>query len=296
MSLCIGVFAWCGFAEATRGSALLDRKKIRYISLIPLAVPICVVIANCWNHLLFYLDEQGAYTRGIMFQFEMGFLLVYSLVFSVRLVQFSRFETDPTRKSHLMLTASFPLCILAAWILSFVGESVPVICVCITIELLCLYMATTNQQISLDKLTQVNNRQNLYGYMDYKLKNHTETLFLMMIDVDYFKQINDTYGHLEGDAALIRVASALKIACGTHKKRPYIARYGGDEFIVLLEGTQPEAVALSESIRSNLKQLNQGSPYALDLTIGYAVWRSGMDGNALIDAADQKLYELKRAR
>jgi diguanylate cyclase (GGDEF)-like protein len=214
----------------------------------------------------------------------------------MRLMKAARRETDPVRQSHLHLTASFPLCILAAWVLSFVGESVPVICVCITVELLCLYMGTTNQQISLDKLTQVNNRQNLYGYLDYKLRNHLEDLYLMMIDVDYFKQINDTYGHLEGDQALIRVASALKLACGSHTKRPYIARYGGDEFIVLLEGTQLEADDLCDSIRTLLKQLNQQSPYALDLTIGYALWQPGMDVNGLIGAADNVLYELKRAR
>lgn len=124
---------------------------------------------------------------------------------------------------------------------------------CLTIHLLCLYMSASTQQISLDKLTQVNHRQNLPGYMDYKLSSHDELLFLLMIDEDCFRQINDTYGHLEGDAALVR---ALKAACVPARKRPYIARYGGDEFILFMAGSRAEAEAPRAGIHETLERLN----------------------------------------
>jgi diguanylate cyclase (GGDEF)-like protein len=160
-------------------------------------------------------------------------------------------------------------------------------------------MGNTWQQISLDKLTQVNNRQNLIGFLNHKLKNHSGELFLLMIDLDYFKTINDTYGHLEGDDALIRASQALKLACSDNfRRRPYIARYGGDEFIVVIESSKQEADRLLENIHTNLKALNDEShkPYTLAFSIGVGEYHPGMDANALIEAADSELYKIKRAR
>ena len=168
----------------------------------------------------------------------------------------------------------------------------------VTIELLCLYMGSSIQQISVDKLTQVNNRQNLLGFMEYKLVNHDERLFLFMMDQDYFKTINDSYGHLEGDDALIRAAKALKSACGDFRRRPYIARYGGDEFIVVVDSSQAEADALLDCIHQSLARLNAEArrPYRLTFSIGVAEYQPGMTANDLIAAADAALYKVKRAR
>jgi len=119
------------------------------------------------------------------------------------------------------------------------------------------------------------------------------------MDLDYFKTINDSYGHLEGDDALIRASKALKLACGDNfRRRPYIARYGGDEFIVVIESTKQEADRLLENIHRNLKELNDEAhkPYTLAFSIGVAEYHPGMDANALIEAADSELYRIKRSR
>ncbi len=144
----------------------------------------------------------------------------------------------------------------------------------------------------MDPLTQVNNRHNLQSFLDYKLKNHENELYLLMIDVDRFKQINDTYGHLEGDAALMRVASALKKACMNILPRPYIARYGGDEFIIVAEGSRAEIDALCDKLRAVLQESAEQAavPYAVSLSIGVAAYADGMDGKKLIGAAEPNLY------
>jgi diguanylate cyclase (GGDEF)-like protein len=119
-----------------------------------------------------------------------------------------------------------------------------------------------------------------------------------MIDVDYFKSINDNFGHLEGDEALIRVANALKQGCTSCRKRPYIARYGGDEFIIVTELSEEETLDLCSSIKNKLKELNDnaGVRYSLNLSIGCAEWKSGMTANDLINTADFNLYKEKAAR
>lgn len=297
ISLCVGVFAWCGYAEAELRSGVFQNKKTFRWLLIPLFLPIVFAVANLRTHWLFSISESGGYVRHAQFQIQMAYLFVCSMICSVRLLRRTRYEADPAAKAHLRLTATFPVCILAAWILSFIGEAVPVICVSIMVELLCLYMGTTTRQISTDKLTQVNNRQNLLGFMEYKLKNNDGSLYLLMIDVDYFKTINDTYGHLEGDYALIRVASALKRACGAFRRRPYIARYGGDEFIIVMEGSEEDVGELSRRIREELTSgAADGKPYELNVSIGAARRQEDMGAKELIAAADEELYKIKHAR
>jgi diguanylate cyclase (GGDEF)-like protein len=295
--LCFGVFAWCGYADTECRGALFTTRKRVMISAIPLLAMIALILSNLWTHRMFDIGE-GGYVRGGLFQLEMGILVAVTSAFSVKLMMRSVQETDPIKRGHMHLVASFPLCLAVAWVLTRAGEGFPIICVAITIELLCLYMGTSTQQISMDKLTQVNNRQNLMSFLEYKCVNHSEKMFLFMMDLDYFKTINDTYGHLEGDDALIRAAKALKMSCGDFRRRPYIARYGGDEFIVVIESTKQEADQLLENIRTNLDALNASAnkPYRLAFSIGVAEYHPGMDAHALIEAADNELYKIKRAR
>ncbi len=298
MALCFGVYAWCGYADIECRGQLFTTRKKQLLAGLPLVGMAALIISNLWTHRMFVIDEGETYMRSGLFQVEMALLVAVTTAMAVKLLVRRQNETDPIKRSHMMLVASFPLCLIVAWALTFVGEGMPIICVTITIELLCLFMGTSTQQISMDKLTQVNNRQNLLGFLDYKLLNHDEKIFLLMMDLDYFKTINDTYGHLEGDDALIRAAQALKIACGDFKRRPYIARYGGDEFIVVIESSKPEADALIACIRETLSHLNDQAkrPYTLAFSIGVGEYHPGMNANDLIEAADHALYEIKRAR
>ena len=292
IGLSLGVFCWCGYAETLLN--LEKKKRLRYLFLCLIVLPVGAVIANHWNHLLFTVTEEGQYTRRILYNGFMVFLILAACFFAVRLLLTSLREFDPARKHYKVMVASFPVSLLGAWLLSLLTDKLPVVCVATMLELLCLYVVTNHQQISMDKLTQVNNRQNLVSFINYKLYDHVSRLYLMMIDVDYFKTINDNYGHLEGDNALVIVANTLKRACASFKKRPFIARYGGDEFIIVLEGTLEDANQLCDSIRAMLKE--ETLPYTLSLSIGIASYRSGMNAKEMIATADEELYRIKQAR
>ncbi len=295
ITLDIGVFAWCGYAENEQHKNLFKRGR-RWLCTALLAAPIAAVLINLWTGHTFTISAEGVYKRAWAYHAQMIYLLICAAACSWRLLKQAGLESDPIRHNRLRMMATFPACILAAWILSFFGEAVPVICVCITIELLCFYVAAANQQISVDKLTQVNNRQHMLSYMSYKINNHEEAVYLMMIDVDDFKTINDSCGHLAGDEALICVAKALKQACAQFKKRPFIARYGGDEFVVVMEGTQDDLAALTQRIRDAAKAFNTpDKPYTIGLSIGSAAYTQGMTAQELIAAADAELYKVKRA-
>jgi len=119
-----------------------------------------------------------------------------------------------------------------------------------------------------------------------------------LLDLDYFKNINDTYGHLAGDEALRLVASRLK-----RSLRPYdiVGRYGGEEFIVILAGCSPRHAA---GIVERLRQQIADTPVELDghsvqitMSAGVAVWDNNEYGDiqAFLRAADAALYAAKRA-
>ena len=299
ISLIAGVYTWCRYTAAELETSVLSDKRSDRILLGTLTVPVLSALANIRFRHLFDITGNGSYERGPGFHFQMLVLICTTAVYSDFVLGRLRRESDPVKASHYKLLATFPVCLLAAWLLSFIGESVPVICVSISIEILCVYIGFFTQRISTDKLTQVNNRQNLISYIDYKIAHHESPVYLMLIDLDYLKRINDTYGHLEGDKALVRVASALKKCCGPIEKRPYIARYGGDEFIVIVETDDSLLTErLCSDIRRTLEELDEqaGSEYRSTLSIGVAELEDGMDHNALIAKADEEMYKIKKAR
>lgn len=293
-----GVYFWCVYTDVELGyNAFRPLAKIP-VQILPLVFPIALILLNLRTHQVFNITEDHTYIRGPYNDLLILFLVISTLIADIRIVTASRGETDPVLLRQRAQLTTFPLCLLAGWILSSYNGGLPTMCICITIELLCLYVGSSNRQIMIDRLTQVNNRQNLNRFLSNKLRSHTDNLFLLMIDVDYFKNINDTYGHLEGDEALIRVANALKQGCTVCRKHPYIARYGGDEFIIVAELSEDEIHELCSAIRSNLESLNEkaGVPYSLHLSIGYAEWKEGMTTSDLMVAADYNLYKEKASR
>ena len=165
-----------------------------------------------------------------------------------------------------------------------------------------MYLNWIDQMISLDPLTSLNNRKQLNHNYEQWFKNRfdDEDLYLLLIDANKFKQINDTYGHIQGDAALVRIAEALRKACKGLPKRANIARYGGDEFVVLMEsaGVNDAALALKQGIINELEALNDeaNTPFRVTVSIGIAHASVGSSLKELISIADQEMYKEKSTR
>ncbi|MGN1388125.1 MAG: GGDEF domain-containing protein, partial [Bulleidia sp.] len=160
---------------------------------------------------------------------------------------------------------------------------------------------STEDLISLDSLTGLNNRKRLLNSIADRMHGQSRShQYLMMIDADHFKAINDTYGHLEGDNALRTLADVLRQACMPLKKRAIIGRYGGDEFIIAMETDNSAIVTeTAASIHSLLREASasRNLPYTLSASIGIARCTDDMKTvYDLINAADQKLYEKKKSR
>ena len=129
-------------------------------------------------------------------------------------------------------------------------------------------------------------------------------LVFMMIDLDNFKPINDTYGHAAGDQMLLEVRDVLLSTC---RRSDYVVRWGGDEFVVIAKQTDPgECEALAERIRSRIAQHNfvlpEGQIVRTTCSIGfsaYPLFRASSDESSLdqiIGVADALMYEAKKQR
>jgi len=126
----------------------------------------------------------------------------------------------------------------------------------------------------------------------------------MMIDLDNFKPINDTYGHAAGDQMLLEVRDVLLSTC---RRSDFVIRWGGDEFVVIAKQANPgESEALAERIRTNIANhnfsLGDGQIVRTTCSIGFAAYplfRAQADGSSLdqvINLADNLMYEAKRER
>ncbi|MEL0614601.1 GGDEF domain-containing protein [Marinomonas arenicola] len=158
------------------------------------------------------------------------------------------------------------------------------------------------QQLShTDDLTQIANRryffQHFIAYWD-KASTEKHDVSVIMIDLDWFKQFNDHYGHQAGDKCLFQLAQIFKTE--TERVGGLVARYGGEEFIILLPNTDKmSAMVFAKHLTTTVKEANilhQGSTKGkVTLSIGVATHKPkpGDDLDKLIHLADQTLYEAK---
>jgi diguanylate cyclase (GGDEF)-like protein len=149
-----------------------------------------------------------------------------------------------------------------------------------------------------DMLTELPNARSLFLHLDSELsraKRTDQTIAVLVCDLDGFKQINDRFGHLEGNRVLRAVARALRSNC---REYDTVARLGGDEFVVVLPGQ------LAESVSGKVEQLSAAVAQAgyetvgagyLGISVGVAYYPAdGADAEALLAAADQRMYREKQ--
>lgn len=147
-----------------------------------------------------------------------------------------------------------------------------------------------------DPLTQISNRAAFDEALSREtcsFKRHLTGFSLMVIDIDHFKQVNDTYGHISGDSVLKSVAQVIK---NTIRRSDEVFRYGGEEFVVLLSNTDIDGARfIAERVRREIKKLTVRSYEDINVTasIGVAATNKLQDVNDTLYHADKALYQAK---
>ena len=269
--------------------------------LAPMVGNMLLLIANLFTPLMFRVDAAHAYHRGQLFWVYMLLMYAYGLIsmwLIVRKALTAESALDRTEYRSLALFIIPPL-IGGAFQWMFYGLSL--IWFSMVLSIVLVYTNVLSRQISTDSLTGLNNRRKLNRYLDMKLKapDAEHAIFLMMLDADNFKDINDQYGHSVGDRALIAIAELLKRAC--QGREYFLARLGGDEFVIIgceRDDNQPDALA--SKLRDSFSAFNSSTrePYRIALSIGWARYDPDMlnTPDALLTAADQRMYREKAVK
>ena len=156
----------------------------------------------------------------------------------------------------------------------------------------------TNKLAVTDGLTGISNRPSVEKSLQIEFersKRYNSPLSLILLDVDHFKDVNDTYGHQKGDEILIAIASLLKKAC---RANDIAARYGGEEFLMILPQSNAQgAFKIAERVREEMMKISftgNESNFAVTVSCGVAELNKDYESiNKLIAAVDQALYEAK---
>ncbi|WP_434708887.1 diguanylate cyclase [Pseudomonas sp. R1-1] len=161
------------------------------------------------------------------------------------------------------------------------------------------HLEEQRQKALIDPLTGLPNRAAWSERLEHEIKQwqqHGNTLSLAMLDLDHFKRINDSYGHLAGDKVLKIIATVLRKRL---RGSDFIARFGGEEFVLLLPATPPAVGAkLLEGLRAAIEACPfhfKGERVTITLSMGLASFRAGEHSDAVLKRADQALYRAKNA-
>ena len=292
-------YNWFLYAAAAEHLAI--RKNKHFFTFVGLPYYIVTGVSVIWYLISpnFWVSETAElnplYYPLILLPVPILYLLV---TFGISVYNVRKTRVPSERRQYLQIGV-FPLVLSFFGVIQLFLLDLPLFCFGCTINMLVFYLSNNAEQISLDPLTRLNNRNQLNHYLsqDAGRRQNGSREFVVMVDANDFKHINDNYGHAEGDRALILIADALKKAVGVLKAPPFIARFGGDEFIlVVCTSDESELYSLRDELRSRLDDVckEAETPYRLSVAMGWDELKGDEPFTACQQRADRRLYEDKK--
>ena len=300
--LSLMAYNWFRYMAAALNLPKRNDPKIRLRYLIPMVVSILAIILDYVISPGFWVNEKG----------ELGFwyypmmvaapilYLLSAFVFAMRKANRTKIRED---REIYRLIGLYPLTVIIFGLIQTFVLNAPLFCFGCTVMMMYFYIQNMQTLVSVDSLTRLNNRGQIDRYMNQVKYSEGKKVHAIMLDINNFKKINDTYGHAEGDRALILVASVLKESVPGDEYSVFLGRYGGDEFSVFLQDNVKDGILdrlpekVLERVRETLRIRQQENrlPYPLEITAGYDELRDRNDDlESCLARADQKLYLEKR--
>lgn len=282
-------YMWAKFLVTHLNIPFTDRRKKIYRA--GGVVAGILLVLNVFFPLVFS-DSDGVYKRGPAYGVFLLFAILY-IADSLYLYYKCRKKVGTLR---LFPVEVFLVPIAVGVVVQALFMEIAITWTSIAVALAGVMTALKNELIFLDRLTGLYNRVYLEFLQKQAYKKKNAWVSGIMIDLNGFKQINDNYGHSEGDAALIVVADLLRKSFCEYG---VVTRYAGDEFVVMLNTTDEQLVRdLIERAKKNFEEENNtsGKPYRLSASMGYAA--SDLRTETIADfmnRIDYQMYQEKLA-
>jgi diguanylate cyclase (GGDEF)-like protein len=261
----------------------------RIFMLIVCALITVLMAVNFFNPIIFDINERNVYTRGPLFMAK-NLLEVILMADGVVIYLISRYKSGGV-KFFPVLQFVCPIFICVCLQMFYYGIST--IWVGIAVGYTSLMLALQNENIFIDKLTGLYNRYYL-DKISGELKRKRK-IAMMMLDMNDFKRINDTFGHAQGDDALVSLAEVLQKSVGPDGT---VVRYAGDEFVIVMDGhDEASALAYKDLIKKNLDEFNKthNKKYKLSASIGVGIFdleKKSID--RILKRIDKLMYDDKK--
>lgn len=291
-------FLWYLFSVRMIKVPFLQQKWTLAIMSVPYVVIMGLIFASYWNGWFFSLDENGYYCRGPYFAIQMlgcGFYIFVPFCISFARLFMKRYYADSGLNLSLASFGVFPLITM---LVQMFLPTTPSISIGVTLSVLLVLINIQTQLISTDPLTGLNNRNRMNRYLDKKTltTRSQKQLFLFLLDVDKFKDINENFGRLQGDIVLQVVGETLKCVCG-HLGH-FVARCDDDEFAVVAEMNDfADALYLRRYIIMILSKKSEHLKFPLRISVGYTAWNTRNDSIPdFITRAEKELLADKQSK
>ena len=287
-------YSWFVYMETLTGALFTRSRKRIFFSGALVWVHLVLTVINWFTGILFWEDEALQYSRGPFFGLQ--YLVVYAYLATAAFHALYKANHNYIDRSRYIVIATFPIIPAISALLQLFYWRIPFNCMAFTLSVLIMYMNELGDQVSREPLTGLANRKHFMHALEEGMDAHENDgqLYLFMIDMNRFKRINDTFGHVEGDKAILMTVEALREACSEMHRKIVLSRYGGDEFAIIAElEREEEAKELKEKICSKIEDRNTGIllSYRLSLSIGCARYTPEYKGiRSFIAAADKELY------
>ncbi len=284
---------WCLYIRYQIKMDVKEMMKAKVLFSVPFLINTALSIITCFNGFFFYIDSQNYYQRGEYFWISVVMTYSYFL-YSIIFLLVNRKKTERNMFVSLML---FTLPPVIGSIIQVFNFGFALIWPGVTISLVIIYINIQKNQLYTDYLTGLYNRRLLDIHLNDALRNNEKpgSIGVIMLDIDGFKHINDSFGHVVGDQALVETANILKKSVG---KAGFTARYGGDEFVVIVPAKDASEIeGVASEIEKNIELFNkrESAIYSVHLSMGYEIFEcgGGASKNDVLSRIDRQMYEKK---
>lgn len=266
------------------------RRLVYY--LIPTYINIGMAIYNHFDRgFLFYIADNNQYYRGIGVNISMASTYVMLIAVVIFFLRYKQLIRGRVAQAIIIL---FFLPVIGS-LLQTMAYGTTLGMPSYTLSGLIIFLILEKDEMSKDPLTNLYTRSNMESRLRYKLKS-LEPFTVMIIDMNDFKQINDSFGHAEGDCVLVKAAEILTRSTNIEDM---ICRYGGDEFLMIIECPQDIGEEVIRRVDHQLALLNESNPqYRVEMSYGYQFVKQPGDVelSALLHDIDRKMYDDKARR
>lgn len=290
------VMLWCLFVDYWVYHNKVRIRNIVLIFLIPLVFNAVISFASPFTGSIFTILSGNIYQRGPLFFVPVVITYLF-LLYSFIFIMLNR-RRIRREEFYPLLLFSIPPSIGGLIQALFYGFLL--IWSSMAFTILVVYIYLQQRMIHVDAITGAWTRRKLDSYLEYRINAGLKAndFSAILLDLDNFKAINDQCGHMEGDRALREVVETVQSCL---RKEDSIARYGGDEFIIILEIKSKEELKKAvKRIEESIKRYNEtaNKPYLIEFSCGYDLYKMGskMTVEQFLEHIDSLMYKAKQEK